>query len=127
LKYDQDVLNEAEKVTKDMLKMMESHLVNNTWLVSKFISLADVILAATLLNAFRIVFDDQFRKTFPNTTRWFNTVVNQTPFRDTVGKVFLCQVKQVPSDAPKDQRKGSQEQRKGISNTTVGQYYLEKY
>lgn len=131
LKADTAVLTEAKAVLGEVLKPLESHLLLNTWLVGAHLTLADVCLASTLLNAYRIVFDASWRNKFPNMTRWFTTVAGQTSFREVVGRVHLCAHQQTPpgETAPADnkgkQKEGNQNQGKK-DDTQKGQQQQKK-
>jgi len=109
LKSDAVILKEAQAVLQEVLKPLEDHLLLNTWLVGAHLTLADVSLAATLLNAYRVVFDSAWRSKFPNLTRWFTTVAGQTSFREVVGRVHLCAVQQTPPGDATDANKSKQQ------------------
>lgn len=49
------------------------------------------------------LFDEEFRKPFPNVTRYFMTVVNQPEFKKVMGEVSLAKetAKYTPKAAPK--------------------------
>lgn len=49
------------------------------------------------------LFDEEFRKAFPNVTRYFMTVVNQPEFKKVMGEVSLAKetAKYTPKAAPK--------------------------
>ncbi|KAI9330621.1 hypothetical protein BDR26DRAFT_899720 [Obelidium mucronatum] len=61
-------------------KAKEDHLLNHTYLVGESITLADITVATSLLNFYRMVFDPAFRASFKNVNRWFITLVNQPEF-----------------------------------------------
>lgn len=112
LESNEQMIIDSKKELKEVLKPLEDHLLQNTWLVGKFITLADIVLAIALLNGYRMVFDDKWRKSFVNLTRWFTTVVGQVQFRDIVGKVFLCAIEQKPLEVKKKQEPKKQEPKK---------------
>jgi len=82
------------------LNILNEHLKLQSFLVGDRLSLADVVVSSTLLNGFKMVFDGNFRKPYPNVTRWFTTVVNQPNFVKVLGEIELCQKQQVAPDAP---------------------------
>jgi elongation factor 1-gamma len=58
-------------------------------LVGERITLADIVVAAHLKALYELVLDPGFRKPFPNTNRWFLTLVNQPNFKSVFGEVQL--------------------------------------
>lgn len=72
------------------LKIMEDYLLTRTYLVGDSITLADIMVASTLLYPFKLVADKTYLKPYGNVQRWFNTCVNQPEFTSVVGKVQLC-------------------------------------
>jgi elongation factor 1-gamma len=59
-------------------------------LVTDQISLADIVVASTLLYPFKLVADKSFLKPYGNVVRWFQTCVNQAEFQQVVGQVTMC-------------------------------------
>ena len=94
----------TKKATADIRKVLDSlnvYLANKTFLVRDRITLADIVVATSLLPAYQMVFDAGFRKAFVHANRWFNTVVNQPNFKAIVGEVTLCVKKAVAPAPPK--------------------------
>jgi elongation factor 1-gamma len=82
-----------EKAKKDLaaaLGVLDSYLLDKTYLVNHQITLADIVVASTLLYPFKLVADKNYVKPFTNVTRWFQTCVNQPEFQQVVGQVTLC-------------------------------------
>mmetsp|Transcript_11187 Transcript_11187/g.16920 ORF Transcript_11187/g.16920 Transcript_11187/m.16920 type:complete len:405 (-) Transcript_11187:61-1275(-) len=93
----------TKKATADVRKVLDGlnvYLANKTFLVRDRLTLADIVVATSLLPAYEMVFDAGFRKAFPHTNRWFVTCVNQPHFAAVLGEVKLCVKKQV-APAPK--------------------------
>jgi len=64
------------------------------------VTIADIAVAAALLEPYRELFDANFRKPFEAVNRWFNTIVNQKEVAGVVGKVELAkQEKRAPKPA----------------------------
>ena len=88
--------------------IIEKHLLINTYLVGERLTLADLFVAGIYQRVFQFVLDKKWRSNNPNTTRWFETVVNQpiysaaAPPIEMVGEIL----KNVPpkSDAPKKEK-----------------------
>merc|ERR1712002_518769 len=84
----------TEKAKNDIKKVMEvlnNHLLTRTYLVGERISQADISVACNLLLLYKHVMDPDFRAAYPNTNRWFNTLVNQKEFSSVLGSVSLCE------------------------------------
>ncbi|KAI9356479.1 hypothetical protein DFJ73DRAFT_789482 [Zopfochytrium polystomum] len=99
----------TKKATEDIKKVLgglNEHLLHNTYLVGENITLADITLAISLINFYRLVFDPAFRAPYKSVTRWFTTIVNQANFKDVLGDIPLCEKAQGPvEDAPKKEKK----------------------
>ncbi|CAB3223312.1 unnamed protein product [Arctia plantaginis] len=83
----------VERAKQDLLaalKVLDSHLLTRTFLVTERITLADIIVFTTLLHAYQHVLDASLRKSLVNVGRWFVTVANQPRVRAVVGDVTLC-------------------------------------
>jgi len=79
----------AKEDVSSVLRVLDNHLLNQTFLVGEGITLADISVAIPLAEAYKIVFDEAFMKQFPNVERWFLTCVNQKNFSKIVGSVTL--------------------------------------
>ncbi|KAG5897562.1 hypothetical protein JTB14_007276 [Gonioctena quinquepunctata] len=110
--------HEASQRAKDDLKatltILNGHLLTRTYLVGERITLADIVVACNLLNAYKYVLDPDYRKPFVNVNRWFNTLVNQAEFKAILGDVEICSkvaqpgyIKPAPTPA-----KGKKEEKK---------------
>lgn len=90
---------EGEKLAKEALKRaleaLNSELLTKTFLVGERISMADIALACHLVEAYKKLFDEAYRASFPNVTRWFTTVVNQPKVKAILGEVALCEQAEV--------------------------------
>lgn len=93
------VTAQAMKDLKDSLKVIESHLTAETYLVGRAITLADICVAAALVLPMKMALGDAERKSLACVTRWFETVVNQPEFLKVVGPVSLVK-KAVKASAP---------------------------
>ncbi|KAI9335090.1 ARD/ARD' family-domain-containing protein [Obelidium mucronatum] len=94
---DADATKKAIEDTKRVLKALNEHLRDHTYLVNEAVTLADITVALTLLNFYRMVFDEKFRAEFKNVNRWFLTCVNQPEFIAVIGKVELLGSKAAPA------------------------------
>jgi elongation factor 1-gamma len=76
-------------------------LLSKTFLVGERITLADIVVACTLLPAYQYVLEPSARANIGNVNRWFTTLVNQPQFKAVLGDVTLCEKAGVVPDAPK--------------------------
>ena len=82
-----------EKAKADLgkgLELLNNHLLDKTYLVNHQITLADIVVASTLLYPFKLVADKNYLKPYGNVVRWFQTCVNQPEFQQVVGQVAMC-------------------------------------
>jgi len=90
---------EAKKELGDALAVLDNHLLHHTFLVSNHVTIADIAIAAALIEPYRDLFDTNFRKGFLSVNRWFNTITNQKEAQGVVGKVeFAKQEKRAPKE-----------------------------
>ncbi|KAI5119352.1 hypothetical protein M0805_004029 [Coniferiporia weirii] len=68
------------------LKTLNEHLSTRTFLVSERITLADLVVAATLQRSFSITLDAPLRAQLTHVVRFFETVVNQPNVKDIFGE-----------------------------------------
>ncbi|KAL3265602.1 hypothetical protein HHI36_009806 [Cryptolaemus montrouzieri] len=83
-------LQRAKEDLQQALVILNSHLLNHTYLVGERISLADIVVFCNLLYAYKYAMDPEYRKPFINVNRWFVTLANQPEFKAVVGVVELC-------------------------------------
>jgi len=72
------------------LETLNNHLQTRTYLVSNHITLADIVVASTILYPMKLVCDKAYLKPFGNVVRWFTTCVNQPQFKAVIGDVVMC-------------------------------------
>ena len=78
------------------LQKVDGSLKDKTYLVGNAITLADIILACTLLYPFKLVCDkSRFLKPYPNVVRWYEHCVSQSEFQAVVGKVEICETSSI--------------------------------
>ncbi|KAL7692643.1 putative elongation factor 1B gamma, S-crystallin, glutathione S-transferase [Plasmopara halstedii] len=112
----------AKADVRKALQTLENHLHLRTYLVGEQVTLADIVVASSLVYPFKFVLDKEFRKPFPAVIRWFTTLVNQPEFQAVVGDVPLIDValtavgdnsavKTVKKDAPKKEKAGPKKEK----------------
>lgn len=64
---------------------------SSSYLVGNQVTLADIVVASTLLYPLKLVADPAYMKPFPTVAKWFITCVQQPEFQQVIGHVTLCQ------------------------------------
>ncbi|XP_041981300.1 elongation factor 1-gamma [Aricia agestis] len=83
----------AERAKSDLLgalAVLDKHLLTRTFLVTERVTLADIIVFATLIHAFQTVLEPSLRSSLVNVQRWFLTLANQPQVLAVVGPIKLC-------------------------------------
>lgn len=115
-------LHSYDKAKTDLaqgLAKLDAYLQTRTYLVGDQITLADIVVASTLLYPMKLVCDKAYLKPFVNVVRWFQTCVNQPAFTAVIGKVEMCkkeltaagQAKAPAPEAPKKKEKAKKEKK----------------
>lgn len=91
---------------------MNRYLLKHTYLVGETVTLADIIVAMSLLNPYKILFDKVNRKPIPNVTRWFTTIIKQPNVLEIIGNVELCKEMQVAKQTIAKQTTKKEEKQK---------------
>jgi len=94
----------AQDDVKKVLSILDNHLLTRTYLVGNQVTLADIVVATSLLQLYQLVLDPTFRKEFVNTNRWFVTIVNQPNVQAVLGDVKLSEKAAVAAAAPKEKK-----------------------
>jgi len=92
------------KATQDRLKVMEDHLLVNTYLVGDRLTLADLFATSIISRGFQFFFDKEWRSNNPCITRWYETIRNQPIYSDVAGKAEYIE-KAIPNTPPKKEEK----------------------
>lgn len=64
----------AEKNIEHLLHLLEKNLENKKFLVGDKLSIADIAIMSFFIYLFRCHYTQEFRKKFPNMTRWYESV-----------------------------------------------------
>jgi len=106
---------------RNVLDLLNHYLLTRTFLVGQRLTLADIVVATSLLRLYQNVLDPNFRKSFANVTRWFTTVVNQPQVKEVLGSVTLAEkmavakppaAEEKPKEAKKEAHKPKEEKPK---------------
>lgn len=98
--FNKNAVVRAKEDTEHALKVLDSALLNNTFLVGERISLADIVVFTNLLSLYQYVLEPSVRSQFVNVNRWFNTILNQ-PQVSKVVKNFKLADKAIEADPKK--------------------------
>ncbi|XP_037082693.1 elongation factor 1-gamma-like [Pollicipes pollicipes] len=90
IQHNKQTTERAKEELRRAMAALNAHLLTCTYLVGERVTLADVAVCCTLLSAYQLAMDPEFRKPYGNVTRWFNTIVNQPQVKTIVGEVKLC-------------------------------------
>ena len=80
----------SQQKCNEATKVMEDHLMINTYLVGERITLADIMCAGFVSRAFELVFDKKWRAEHPSFTRWYETIINQPIYKAVVSEPKFC-------------------------------------
>jgi len=84
-----DAFNNTMKNLKSQMKILNTHLEGNYYLVGDNVTIADLVMATYLIMPFQTVFDGGYRKAIPNVTEWFERVTRLPSVVKHVGYVKL--------------------------------------
>lgn len=90
IQYCKDRHKRAWNDATSCLKLLENHLKVNAFMVGKKLTIADIALVSVLVNPFKLIFEEKFRKSIPNVTKWFESICELPAFAKVWGKVRLC-------------------------------------
>lgn len=99
--YNKKTVEENQKAALKAVSVVESHLLNNTFLVGERITLADLFAVGIIARGFEFFFDKQWRSENPNVTRWYETVYNQPIYSAVAPKYTLLDTPKLTNVAPK--------------------------
>jgi elongation factor 1-gamma len=80
----------AKESVKEAMGYLNTHLLTRTYLVGERLTLADIVVACTMLSLYEHVLDPSFRGPFQNVNRWFNTIIHQKKVKSVIGDFQLC-------------------------------------
>merc|ERR1712242_9781 len=100
MQFNKGATERAKEDIKKAMNVLNEHLLHHTYLVGERVTLADIVVACTMLSLYQNVLDPGFRKPFGNVNRWFTTIINQPQVKKVVGAVALAE-KMAQFDAKK--------------------------
>ncbi|CAF0760065.1 unnamed protein product [Didymodactylos carnosus] len=81
----------AKDELKHILHLLNEYLRTRTYLAGERITLADIVVACDLLLLFQWIVEPAQRTLYPNTTRWFLTLIHQDEVKTVIGDYKLCE------------------------------------
>lgn len=133
--YNKKTVEDNATASRTALKILETHLTANTFLVGERITLADIFTAGIIRRGFATVLDKKFRSEFVAVTRWFNTVVNQGYWKDVIPEATFVEeaIKYTPpkkeekpkKEAPKPAAKEEEEEEPDVKPEPKAKHPLE--
>lgn len=95
--FDEDKFNGARDHLAKVLSIIEKHLENREYLVTDRITLADITLAAVLLNPVKLALDAEWRKPFPRTIALLERVYTNPAAAEVFGPVNMLEKFEKPN------------------------------
>lgn len=89
--YHKDKVNEARETTNRAIAVLETHLSGRDFLATDMMTLADLFAASSLSRGFQYVFDREWQRFHPQTTRWFTSIVNTVMWRRVIPEPVLIE------------------------------------
>ncbi|PPJ56047.1 hypothetical protein CBER1_03406 [Cercospora berteroae] len=96
----QSEVDESDRQTNKRMDILEKHLEGRVYLVGNRLSLADMFVTGVVAGGFMFFFDQAWRESHPNVTRWFLDVYEQPIYADIAGKAILAE-KAMPNAPPR--------------------------
>ena len=88
--YNKKNVEASQQCANQSLKVLEDHLMINTYLVGERITLADLMVAGFLTRGFENVLDKKWRQEHPSLTRWYETIANQPIYKAVIPEPKFC-------------------------------------
>ncbi|KAJ2160028.1 hypothetical protein GGF46_002590 [Coemansia sp. RSA 552] len=95
----------AEQQLTRFLGVLNTILVDKTFLVGERLTVADVVVACDLVLLYKQYLTEEDRKKYRNLTRYFKTMINQPAFKSVIGEVKLCVTRAKPAAPAKKEKK----------------------
>ncbi|KAI9653970.1 MAG: hypothetical protein M1821_006831 [Bathelium mastoideum] len=109
--FNKKSVEDAQTRALAAIKVLEDHLLVNTYLVGERVTLADIFATSLISRGFQYLLDKKWREANPNVTRWFETIHNQPIYADVAGKPELAETA-LPLQPPKKEQAPKKEQPK---------------
>ncbi|KAF2860246.1 eEF1-gamma domain-containing protein [Piedraia hortae CBS 480.64] len=108
--YNKKSVDDSLKAAMAAMKVLEDHLLINTYLVGERLTLADLFVTSIVSRGFQYFFDKEWRAQHPSVTRWYETIRNQSIYSDVAGEATFID-KAISNQPPKKDDKGKQDKK----------------
>ncbi|KAI7834435.1 glutathione S-transferase [Kickxella alabastrina] len=81
---------QAEEQFFRFIDVLNTQLINRTFVVGERLTIADVVVACDLLYSFQMYLTSEDRDKYPDLTRYFTTITAEPAFKAVLGDVVLC-------------------------------------
>jgi elongation factor 1-gamma len=88
--YNEEDNKKAGQDNMKLLQILNTHFATHTHLVGTRTTIADIHVASSLTLAFKFLYEEKYRKSFANLTKWFEAFSQEAFFVQAWGKVRLC-------------------------------------
>ena len=114
--YSEEVQRACEDEVRQVMFFLESRLKGRRFLVGDCLTLADVAVCTALSPAYRLVFDEKFRKPFVHANKWFAMIAEELV--PELGRFTLCVQALTAGKSKKDKKdkKDKKKKKKGSSD-----------
>lgn len=99
--YNKKSVDESSVKALKAVGVVEEYLLRHTYLVGDRITLADLFSASIITRGFQYFFDTKWRQEYPNTTRWYETVINQPIYSAVADKLEFLDKPALVNQPPK--------------------------
>jgi elongation factor 1-gamma len=138
--YNKKNVEDSQKAALKAIHVIEEHLLTHTYLVGERLTLADIFATSILARGFQYFFDKQWRDANPNTTRWYETIYNQSSYSAVAPKFeFISEAlknvapkkeggekkKEQPKAAPKPKKEEAEEEEEEAAPAPKPKHPLE--
>lgn len=104
--YNKKIVDDALAQVDQIANVFESRLADFTYLVGERISLADFFCATQVSRGYDFLFGKEWRKKYPNITRWFSTVIAHPVMKEKFGD-YKFREKAIEYTPPKKEKKAA--------------------
>ena len=105
--YQPQELAHASAEVKKVMFALENRLKSKQFIALDRLTLADIAFASTLQHAYRLLFDEKFRKPLAHVNSWFTSITDLPEFAAVAGKQRFCvtELKPLAPAAPAEEVK----------------------
>lgn len=102
--YNKKQVDDNTAYANKVANIFEERLANYTYLVGERLSLADLLATTSFLRGYDHLYGAQWRKQYPNITRWFKTIIKTPILSEFIGD-YKFREKPVEYTPPKKEKK----------------------